>query len=317
MLMKKLLLFATAAICAMSLSAKTIYLNTGGSSLWNQANAVFFAHSWASESDNADVQLSLVSGDIYSAEINDGHGNVLFVRMPEGSTSVIWDGDGKYWNKTGDLSIPEGQNQYNITGWGDTDGNWSVYSAGGEGGGGEGEGGGSGGAKDYYLKGYRGPTQGDITTPTAEEQFENGILTYSFEGKDGKGYFFVLVCEAGQVVGDCYMAAAYTEETHCTLYKQDDTHQEKMGVPAPSATFYLYDNLDGTLELSTQPIEGKTLVGGGSGEGGEGGEGEEGEEGFENVYELNLSAPMFDLLGRQVTEEYHGIVIQNGHKFVR
>ena len=182
-----------------------------------------------------------------------------------------------------------------------------------------------GNSKDYYLKGYRGPTQGDITTPTAEEQFENGVLTYSFEGKEGKGYFFVLVCEAGQVVGDCYMAAAYTEDTHCTLFKQDDTHQEKMGVAAPSATFYLYDNGNGTLELSTQPMEGKTLVGGGSGEGGEGGSGEGGEGGegggeeqaIENVAVLNINAPMFDVLGRQVTEEYHGIVIQNGHKFIR
>lgn len=40
------------------------------------------------------------------------------------------------------------------------------------------------------------------------------------------------------------------------------------------------------------------------------------EEGIENVI-LNLSAPMFDVLGRQVTEDYHGIIIQNGHKFVR
>ena len=40
------------------------------------------------------------------------------------------------------------------------------------------------------------------------------------------------------------------------------------------------------------------------------------EEGIENVM-LNLSAPMYDVLGRQVTEDYHGIIIQNGRKFVR
>lgn len=309
--MRKFLLLATAAICAVSLSAKTIYLNTGGASLWNQANAVFFAHSWASETDNADVQLTNVSGDIYSAEINDGHGNILFVRMPEGATSVIWDGEGKYWNKTGDLSIPEGQNQYNITGWGDTDGNWSVYG-GGEGQGGEG---GSGsGAKDYFLKGYRGPTQKDIETPTAEEQFEGGILTYSFEGDDkGLGYFFILVCDKGQNIGEQYMCATYTTDvTHATLIKNGT---DKFGVPKGSGTvtFYLYDNGDGSFELSTEQLAGKTLVDAGEG-GGEGG-GEE--QAIDNVFEINLDAPMFDILGRQVTSEYHGVVIQNGHKFIR
>ena len=329
--MKKLLLFAAAAVCALSLSAKKLYLSPN---MWTQDDAVFFVHTWASETDFDDVQLTkLPDGETYYSEaIKDAHPNCLFVRMPAGSTSIVWDGEGKYWNKTGDLEIPCDGAQYVITGWGNDGvsvGEWAHYDGGGEGEGGEGgsgEGGsGFGNSKDYYLKGYRGPTQGDITTPTAEEQFENGVLTYSFEGKEGKGYFFVLVCEAGQVVGDCYMAAAYTEDTHCTLFKQDDTHQEKMGVAAPSATFYLYDNGNGTLELSTQPMEGKTLVGGGSGEGGEGGSGEGGEGGegggeeqaIENVAVLNINAPMFDVLGRQVTEEYHGIVIQNGHKFIR
>ena len=309
--MRKFILFAAAVVCTLSMSAKTIYLNTGGGDLWNKDGAVFFAHSWASEQDNADVQLTNVSGDIFSGEINDGHNNILFVRLSGGSSSIIWDGEGKnVWNKTADLAIPNGQNQYNITGWGDKDGNWSVYGGGGGQGGGEGGGGGSGGGqsgdKDYYLKGYRGPNQGDITTPTAEEQFESGILSYTWEGDaNGKGYFFVLVCEVGQVVGDCYMAKDYSEDTHCTLYKEDGSHSQKLGVKAPSATFYLYDNGDGTLELSTQTIPGKKLVGGG-------------DQAIENVvYTLDLNAPMYDLLGRKVTEDYRGIVIQNGHKFIR
>ncbi len=115
--------------------------------------------------------------------------------------------------------------------------------------------------KDYYLRGFRGPNQGDITIPTANEMFVNGILTYNFEGDgNGLGYFFIMVCEHGQVIGDCYMAANYTTESHCTLYKEGGTHYEKMGVPAPSATFYLYDNEDGTLELSTEVLDGKKLV---------------------------------------------------------
>lgn len=122
------------------------------------------------------------------------------------------------------------------------------------------------GAHDYYLKGYRGPTSGNIETPTIEEQFEGGILAdYAFEGDSkGLGYFFVLVCDEGAVIGKEYMAKDYSDATHCTLYSKDDTgYVEKLGVPAPSATFYLYDNGDGTLELSIEPLPGKTLVGGG------------------------------------------------------
>ena len=105
-----------------SLSAKTVYLNTGGSGLWNQAGAVFFAHSWGS-ADN-DVKMSHVSSDLYSAVIPDGNNSVIFVRMPGGSTSLDWN---KKWNQTADLSIPSGKNCYTITGWGDTDGSWSKY----------------------------------------------------------------------------------------------------------------------------------------------------------------------------------------------
>ena len=119
-----------------------------------------------------------------------------------------------------------------------------------------------GGAKDYFLKGYCNGA--DITTPTAEELFEGGMLTYTFTGDaNHMGYFFILVCEAGQIVGDCYMAAEFTTDSHCTLVKEDGAHCQKMGVAEGTVTFYLYDNGDGTLELSTAPIPGKTLVGGG------------------------------------------------------
>ena len=33
--------------------------------------------------------------------------------------------------------------------------------------------------------------------------------------------------------------------------------------------------------------------------------------------ELDVNAPMFDVLGRKVNADYHGIVIQNGKKFIR
>ena len=126
--MKKLFLFCAALICAVSVSAKTIYLNTGGSSLWNQAGAVFFVHSWSGTNTNEqDIQMSLVSGDIYSAEVPDANEKIIFVRMPNGSTSLNWK---TKWNQTDDLSIPSGKNCYTITGW--NEGAWGSYSGSGE-----------------------------------------------------------------------------------------------------------------------------------------------------------------------------------------
>lgn len=126
--MKKIFTLFAAVVCGLTMNAKTIYLNTGGASLWNQAGAVFFAHSWDAE-DN-DALLTLVSGDIYSANIPDGNNHILFVRMPNGSTSLDWN---TKWNQTVDLEIPSGMDTYTITGWGDTDGTWS--SSGSQGGG--------------------------------------------------------------------------------------------------------------------------------------------------------------------------------------
>ena len=70
--------------------------------------------------------MSQVSGDIYSADINDAYNNIIFLREATGSTSVIWEGEG-LWNKTEDLQIPSGKDLYTITGWGGKDGTWSVY----------------------------------------------------------------------------------------------------------------------------------------------------------------------------------------------
>lgn len=142
--MKKIFTLFAAVLCGMTMNAKTIYLNTGGSGLWNQADAVFFAHSWDAE-DN-DALLTLVSGDIYSANIPDGNNHILFVRMPNGSTSLDWN---TKWNQTADLEIPSGMDTYTITGWGDADGTWSSSGSqgGGENPGGQGGQGGQGGSE--------------------------------------------------------------------------------------------------------------------------------------------------------------------------
>lgn len=41
------------------------------------------------------------------------------------------------------------------------------------------------------------------------------------------------------------------------------------------------------------------------------------EQAIENVYELNINAPMYNILGAEVDADFHGVVIQNGHKFIR
>ena len=41
-------------------------------------------------------------------------------------------------------------------------------------------------------------------------------------------------------------------------------------------------------------------------------------EGFEIIeFELDLNAPMFDMTGRPVSDDFHGIIIQKGHKYIR
>ncbi len=112
---------------------QTVYLNGGGSSLWNQADAEFFAHTWGGAEAVA-VKMTLVEGDVYSAAIPADNNNVVFVRMPQNSEAIDWD---NFWNKTEDLTIEGGNNLYTITAWGEggnkvCSGVWSVYDDGGD-----------------------------------------------------------------------------------------------------------------------------------------------------------------------------------------
>ena len=254
--MKKIFTLFAAVLCGLALNAKTIYLTPG---VWADGEAVIFVHSWTGESGNAQDLKMNDAGSVLSVDVPDGNEKIIFVRMPNGSTALVWDNK---WDQTSDLEIPSDKNMYVVTDW--HDGHWAVY------GGGDQPGPGPqpqpGGDHDYYLKGYRGETEGDITTPGADELFECGKLDYAFEGKEGLGYFFVLVCEQGTVVGECYRAKAYSTEQHTTLWpesvlKAENLSSEVLAVPAPSATFYLYDNGDGSLELSTVELPNRTLVG--------------------------------------------------------
>lgn len=124
--MKKCYFLTMALILgAMTMSAKTIYLNTGGSSLWNQAGAKFEAWAWGGTTDEAWYDFTLVDGEteIYKTEMPDDRTGMKILRKDPASASHAWES----WNDSGDLTIPDDKNMYTITGWNAGDGNWENY----------------------------------------------------------------------------------------------------------------------------------------------------------------------------------------------
>lgn len=122
--MKRHIVLFALLVSAFTLCAKTIYLNTGGKSLWGQDSPEFFVHAWGAV--DTDVHMTVLANDptIFQAEIPDGSTNCLFTRNQTGTTA-IWTNE---WNRTGDLTIGT-NNCYTITGFGTTtDGKWSVYT---------------------------------------------------------------------------------------------------------------------------------------------------------------------------------------------
>lgn len=107
---------------------KTIYLNAGGSDLWDRDGAKFGVWSWSSSISGSWSSFMTLSNDAgyYKVDINSGCNQCIFVRFKDTTTAPDWS-DSKYWNKTGDLSIPSGKNCYTITGWGTSDGKWSAH----------------------------------------------------------------------------------------------------------------------------------------------------------------------------------------------
>lgn len=97
-------------------STQTIYLNTG---VWNTANPVFVAHSYAGNS-TADIVMEKCtddcSGSIYKAEVPASHTNVIFLRENTGTTGNWWNCD-NLWNRTAELTLSENSNLFTITDW--------------------------------------------------------------------------------------------------------------------------------------------------------------------------------------------------------
>ena len=107
-------------------AGRVIYLNAGGSGLWDQAGAKFAAYTFNPGAGTFSSFMTLVSGEtgIYKATINVTDTKIVFVRLSNAAATPNWTDK---WNQTGDLTLGT-DNQYTITGWGNTDGTWSTYN---------------------------------------------------------------------------------------------------------------------------------------------------------------------------------------------
>ena len=90
--MKKILLFSMMLVLSMSSFAKQIYLNAGGSSLWDKDGAKFAVWHWQGSGEGSWSAFMVKEADgIYSAEIADASNKVIFVRMNSDATKPDWE----------------------------------------------------------------------------------------------------------------------------------------------------------------------------------------------------------------------------------
>ena len=103
----------------------------------------------------------------------------------------------------------------------------------------------------YYYKGY---IDNQDVEPSESTLFDHGMAELEVSEN---AYIFILYQVDGYP-GEQYMTASYTDGvTHATMLK---TGGEKFHIGAGTYTLYLYDNGDGTLEVSTEPMPGKKLA---------------------------------------------------------
>jgi hypothetical protein len=109
------------------------------------------------------------------------------------------------------------------------------------------------GADAYWY--WKGHVDGvDINSEIDGGLFDCGISDIEVAEN---AYIFV-VYQVHGVPGVQYMAPSYVDgPTHATM---TTTGGDKLHIPAGNWTLYLYDNGDGTVELSYEQLSGKTLV---------------------------------------------------------
>lgn len=139
---------------------------------------------------------------------------------------------------------------------------WVAAPGGGDQPGGDEPGGGDKPNAYWYYKGYI--DGGNLENEEAGYNIFRGGTASLIVEEDA--YLFLIYQVTG-VMGVQYMTAEYVDgPTHAQMLT---TGVEKFHVGAGEYTLYLYDNNDGTVELSTQPMEGKTLIDGGGSQPGE------------------------------------------------
>ena len=123
--MKKLFSFVCALVCAMSLSAKTVYLDVS-STQWEDAGAKIAAWVWTGDGSGSwagDTYMTKLANGYYTAEVGDNT-KIIFVRLNSNTGDTPNWGEGNVWNKTGNLDIPTtGEDLYKMTDW--SNGAWS------------------------------------------------------------------------------------------------------------------------------------------------------------------------------------------------
>jgi len=185
---------------------------------------------WAVDLDGASVSAVSRSGDHYACSAEGCYDFYIKLKYQNDQLYV----------GAGQCGSPQGTD---ITG-GD--------NPGGQGQGGQGQGGGSvEGNPRYYYKGY---IDGEDIEPSEETIFDHGIAEIEFTQI---ACLFVLYQVDGYP-GVQYMTSAWTDgPRHTTLVTNGG---EKWNCPLGTTKLYLYDNGDGTLEISADIIAGKKLA---------------------------------------------------------
>ena len=99
----------------------TVYLKAG---VWDTDNAWFAAYTWGAGGSQW-YKLTNHDSDYYKFDVDKtATPNVIFTRMDPAKEELSFDSK---WNQTRDLSFNADDNCYQITGWGENDGEWTTY----------------------------------------------------------------------------------------------------------------------------------------------------------------------------------------------
>ena len=246
--MKKILLFAF--MLTMGMAAKAADCQDGPYGLQINGSTVVDAPKFGDPDAQGRVQykagcVALKSGDVIQL-INQSCGATWMVNLDPYGEYENFDG-GKDANK---LTCKKDGNYDFYIKLSATEGDL-VYVGPGENCGGGGVtpgGGGSGDGNPRFM--WKAELDGDWIEPSLTTMFVDGHSTISFYNT---AYLF-LIYQVDGSAGVEYMCDSYTSDTHA-CFRQGGG--EKWGVPAGTTDLYIYDNEDGTVEVSNQVMPGK------------------------------------------------------------